>query len=131
MKARIAAPAKLIAAYGLSPERLQALSLFCDREGIKLRSIGPAEADCTVGYLCGSSTTPGAECTDAPAGECLIFAGFDRPELSEAVSGLRQAGLSVPLKAVCTPHNQDWTLRSLMAELAREHARMTGNGGSK
>lgn len=125
-------PERLIAAYGLEAQKLGALSVFCDRENIRLRAVSPAEADCTVGMLCGLTNEPPAPvCAEPPSGECLVFSGFDRQGLNDAVNSLRAGNIKVALKAVCTPHNCGWTLAALIAELEKEHAYMSGKGGAK
>lgn len=132
MKARTITASKLIAAYGLDDIKLNALAQVCDREGIILRGVEPREAGCQIGYLCGfGGFMPAADCSEPPAGECLIFSGFDRSLLSKAVDALRKAGAAVDLKAVCTPSNQSWTLGALMTELAKEHEYMTGRSGAR
>ena len=131
MKARTINARRLIAAYGLGEDKLGALAGYCDKQGIILRGVEPYEADFPVGFLCGfAGFAPGAGCTEPPKDECLIFSGFDRRALSEAVDGLKAAGVKVALKAVCTPSNQSWKLSDLIKELTREHEYMTG-GGSK
>ena len=131
MKADYNKPARLIAAYGLEEKKLSALSVFCDREGIRLRLVLPDEADRTVAELCSSYAEEYRSCSAPPDGECLIFAGFDRGELSAAVDGLRENGIKVPLKAIATPSNLGWPLSALLTELAREHDYMSGRGGAK
>ena len=129
MKARIVNAPRLIAAYGLDEAKLTALAGYCDKQGITLRGIQPFEADCTVGFLCGfAGFEPASGCNVPPKSECLIFSGFDRRGLSETVDSLRDIGVRVDLKAVCTPSNQSWKLSGLMTELRREHEYMTGGG---
>ena len=129
MKARMTAPKRIIAAYGLGEQKLSALSLFCDRENICLRPVTESEADMTVGEIL--STPGGALSAHAGETECLIFSGFERQSLTGTVGGLRAAGLSIPLKAAATPSNVSWTLKALLAELRREHEYMTSRGGAK
>ena len=130
MKAKTVPPIKLIAAYGLDEKKLASLSLFCDRENIKLRPVYAGEEVLTAGELCRpagqvQSSAPGQ------AGECLIFAGFDRAGLSQTVDALRQKDIRVALKAALTPSNAGWTLGALLQELAREHEYMSARGGAK
>ena len=129
MKARTAPTKKLIAAYGLDDGRLSALSLFCDREGIGLRPVSAEETGRTVGEILSSVALGYTKAEDAA--ECLIFSGFDRQSLAEAVNGLKAAGIRVNLKAAATPSNLGWTLSALTAELAKEHEYMTSRGGAK
>ncbi len=131
MKARTNPPERLIAAYGLEEAKLRELSLFCDRESIRLRAVLPQEADCTVMQLISGTLPAESICREPPQAECLIFAGFDRPALSETVDALRAAGLRVALKAIATPSNIGWKLSDLLAELAREHEYMAARGGNK
>lgn len=129
MKARIMNTERLIAAYGLSEEKLSALAAVCEERKLILRGVEPFEADCTVGFLCGfAGYPPAAGCTEPPKAECLIFSGFDRRALSETVDALNKAGARVPLKAVCTDSNRSWKLSDLIKELEKEHAYMTGGG---
>ena len=62
----------------------------------------------------------------APSEECLLIAGFDRQPLSDLVDLLRETGVRIPLKAVYTPHNREWSFTQLVAELKKEHEYMTG-----
>ena len=130
MKARTVSPSKLIAAYGLGGQKLSALSLFCDRENIRLRPVAEGEEDKTVGELCRPAENNAVPASDEQGRECLIFSGFDRKSLSETVDALRRADIRVTLKAVLTPSNAGWTLRALMDELAKEHEYMTSRGGA-
>ena len=41
------------------------------------------------------------------------------------LAGLRERKLQIPLKAVITPHNIQWTSRMLYQELKKEHETMT------
>ena len=129
MKARTHSPEKLIAAYGLEEQKLTALSLFCDREDIRLRPVSAGEEDKTAGELCRPAVPE--ETAKGTAGECLIFSGFGGAALSRTVDALRQQDIRVALKAVLTPANAGWTLRELLAELAREHEYMSSQGGKK
>lgn len=132
MKARTITAPKLIAAYGVTGEKLAALERVCESEGITLRLVEPREAECQIGYLCAfGGFEPAGDCQDPPTDECLILSGFDRTSLTRTVDLLRRSGAGVELKAVCTPSNQSWTLAALLAELAREHAYMTGRGGAE
>lgn len=134
MKARTISAPRLIAAYGVMGEKLAALGMVCESEGIALRIIEPAEAGCQIGYLCGYGGFERAgDCEEPPLTECLIFSGFDRAALTRAVDMLRRSGAGVELKAVCTPSNQSWTLTALIGELAKEHEYMktAGKGGAK
>lgn len=53
--------------------------------------------------------------------EALFFAGFRKDRLDLALSRIKAAGISIPFKAVLTPHNQGWTMYQLIGELTKEH----------
>jgi len=42
---------------------------------------------------------------------------------------MRKNGAIVPLKAMLTPTNQNWTVTELFREISREHAAMTQAAG--
>ena len=92
-----------------------------------------AGSDCggeKIGFVCGLSgyTESGAKADVSE--ELLIFSGLDGKELNKAVTMLREKGCDIPLKAIVTPHNRDWTVSALASELAKEHEYMTSRGKS-
>lgn len=102
-----------------------------ERLGLALRVVAPADAQKTVAALCGISGAGGAGAArpaeslpaDTPA---LILCGLPKAEREALLSALRAAGASIPLKAIVTPTNQGWRFAALLAELAREHAALSG-----
>ena len=56
--------------------------------------------------------------------EMLVFCGLDREAMDLLLAGLRERKLQIPLKAVITPHNIQWTSRMLYQELKKEHETM-------
>ena len=60
--------------------------------------------------------------------ELLIFSGLENAQLNTAVSQLRRHGCIIPLKAMVTPHNKEWTVSALARELASEHEYMSNRG---
>ena len=75
--------------------------------------------------------------TDAPEApaiseKMLILHGFSQQRLQELLAGLRKAKVPpIPLKAMVTEHNADWTLYELYQEIRKEHEMMTGQKESK
>ena len=123
MKARITKPAeKKLICCGLSPERMETLKMCADDFTAKL--VTADDGSLTLGQLLDGAMGQG----EAPADECLVFAGFERNELNAMLESLKMSGLRIPLKAVLTPHNVGWRLLDLIAELKKEHAQMTGGG---
>lgn len=88
---------------------------------IALRVVPPQDYDRSLAELASAKTggeTNGAAFDDP----VLLFCGFSAARLDLALNGLRREGISVPLKAVLTASNRDWTAFALHDELAREHA---------
>lgn len=56
----------------------------------------------------------------------LVFCGLQNTVLDRFLAELRKNGIRIPLKAVMTETNRDWTLRKLYDELRGEHSYMTG-----
>lgn len=54
--------------------------------------------------------------------EVLIISGMTGERMDSLLGMLRSTSLSVPLKAVVTPHNVGWTLGDLYRELSAERA---------
>lgn len=56
--------------------------------------------------------------------EMMIFCGFSRDDLDLFLKSYKETGLeSVPLKAMITPHNINWSAARLFGELMEEHKR--------
>lgn len=62
--------------------------------------------------------------------EMLMMHGLNSRQFHGLVDGLRQQGVIVPLKAVVTPHNIQWTSARLHRELRLEHAAMSGKNAA-
>lgn len=60
----------------------------------------------------------------APHQPVLVMAGFSSAQLDGLLAALRHAGVVIPLKAVLTEHNRNWSMLALIEELQREHATM-------
>ena len=57
--------------------------------------------------------------------QVMIMHGFTNRRLEEFLQNMRRAGMpSIPLKAIVTPQNVNWTFRALYKELEREHEAM-------
>ena len=78
----------------------------------------------------GEPAVPG-EATDEPfTEEMLVMHGLAPRQFHGLVDGLRQQGVIVPLKAVVTPHNIQWTSARLHRELSAEHVAMSGKNAA-
>ena len=54
----------------------------------------------------------------------VIMAGITQKELHQLMSGCRQAKMKPTLWATLTPTSENWTIQSLLTELAAEHRAM-------
>ena len=63
----------------------------------------------------------------------LVFCGLSSAKLEQLLTAMRRASLPpIPLKAILTTTNRDWTSQQLWQELRREHeAMMQQRGGKK
>lgn len=54
--------------------------------------------------------------------EAIVLCGFDRSAAGELLEAIKRGKLKhVPLKAMLTPNNISWTLRTVLYELNEEH----------
>lgn len=93
--------------------------------GIAVTEVAPYQLLQPVGVLAGY----GGEAAQlyfgrAPQEPVLVMAGFSSAGLDGLLAALRRAGIVIPLKAVLTQHNRNWSLLALIEELQREHAAM-------
>lgn len=131
MRSRIISAQPAVYALNLSAERFAAAQKACSREKTALHEIEPQNANRQVGLICGFKgfSEPEVICSAPPEEECLIFSGVDRRTLDRLTNALKAADVYVPLKAVCTMHNQSWTVCELIEELKKEHSAMNGGQG--
>ena len=107
--------------WNFTPERLSTLREICKALSVALRPVSPQEAALPLGRL--PDAPPAAGLMRMPFdGEMLLMARFPDPLTDAFLARLRQAGLSVPRKAVLTPFNALWDSARLYAELSREAA---------
>lgn len=60
----------------------------------------------------------------------LVFCSLTGPQLDRLLGAMKRAKLPpIPLKAVLTPTNRDWTSQQLWQELRREHQSMQERQG--
>ena len=80
---------------------------------IRIKNISPDEFAYPIGYLLGLE---GYEASDTPAEDCffedemMIMAGFTSYDIDQVIRGFHKRRIKgIPLKAIVTPHNQEWT----------------------
>lgn len=97
---------------------------------VRIRNIAPDQTGEKVGALAGlPDYEEQTEAPEAPAisEKMLILHGFGQQRLQELLAGLRKAKVPpIPLKAMVTEHNADWTVYELYQEIRKEHEKMTG-----
>ena len=71
----------------------------------------------------GSDETAGVE--EEFSDPMLVFCSLTGPKLDQLLGAMKRAKLPpIPLKAVLTPSNREWTSQQLWQELRREHQAM-------
>ena len=55
----------------------------------------------------------------------IIFCGFSSYQLDEILSKLKKENINIPLKAIETKDNMNWTIDYLYYELVKEHINFT------
>lgn len=99
---------------------------------IKIKNLTAERCVQKIGYLAGlegfekREVSPGYE-RYAPAmeEELLVFCGLTDERLEELLANLKKAGVpQIPLKAVVTDTNAEWTVYRLYDQLREEHAQL-------
>lgn len=104
---------------------MQKLAELSKKAGARL--IRADDQNMTIAELLGESPAPhDTGSYYSHDAEALIFSGFDRRELDAFLDALKANEVSIPLKAVCTPHNRGWSVAHLLDELIKEHKQLTG-----
>ena len=129
---RGAQSAPLVAVYGIDKEspRGQQLQQVVKELGFFLRVVPPEQLNNPVGYVAGQrGYRPAANpfVGEPPAEEFLFLAGFDRRQMNALLEALKEAELSIPLKAMLTPLNGTWTFGQLIEAVAQEHNQLSAS----
>lgn len=123
MKAHIntAAAKPLALHYGLTEDQKQGLGALLEEMGIAEKQITSEQLNQPVGLLAGIGGKAGAPYKgQAPKEQLLLLSNFERSALNKLLDSLRDAGISIPLKAIVTKHNKTWSVLALLEELGRE-----------
>lgn len=124
--------------FQMSPEKAARLRLLCMRFAIRFQQVPPEQWGERLGALCGLTEEAAAAPlppSDAPQdvpGEMMVMGLFPTGLASQLLQAMKRAKLPpVPLKAVLTPTNSQWTPPMLYQELQREReAVMQGTPGA-
>ena len=108
-------------------EKALCIRLEAARMGAAVRTVEPGELTHPIGYLLGlPGCLPGLPGTAAAFDdEMLLLEGLRGSELNRFLDALRSRGAAVPLKAVVTEHNLNWSSLRLHRELKKEHMRLS------
>ena len=100
------------------------------RMGVLCKVIEEDQVDLPIGALLklpgfsNEPRLPEGECTELSE-QAMVLYGFSQERLNFLLTQSRKVGNPViPLKAVVTPTNVDWTFRELYGEIAKEHEAM-------
>lgn len=83
----------------------------------------------TIGYLCGIHNFSKPNNSEIVTDSLLIFSNLDNVPFNKILNRLKMENINIPLKAIATNTNAQWTVCQLAKELKKEHYLM--NGGEK
>lgn len=120
---------ELILVFGMTDEgQKSALRRALAPQKVMVKAVSPADYGQSVGRLAGDKTLP--EAPSVPGAELpqplLLLSGFSSGRMDQVLTALWKAGVRVDYKAVLTPTNRSWDVRTLFAEIAKEHQQMHG-----
>lgn len=119
----------MILIFNLPEDQLTKLRFTCMRLGIQVRKADAAEQGETIAALCGMTERASAPAPEAPFSDALlVMANFSQPLANKLLAALKQARLTIRLKAVVTPTNALWDAVRLHSELAAERAAIEKGG---
>ena len=132
MKAHIArnqnAGVPLALGWNLSPADRGKLEGMAPAFGMKLLLVSPADAGKTVAQLLGEVEVKAPRTLVLEPGAyppALVLANFRNKDVDTLLDLMRQAQVTIPLKAVVTPANRNWMFADLLAHLQEEHTAFT------
>ena len=91
-------------------------------------SVAPADAGKTVAQLLGEVEVKAPRTLVLEPGAyppALVLANFRDKDVDTLLDLMRQAQVTIPLKAVVTPANRNWMFADLLAHLQEEHTAFT------
>lgn len=126
MKARIAPQKELVLLYGIENDKVNQIEHILNEMGARCKIVERGQLGEKMGVLAGYPGFSPVEQTERTGiidvdMECLVMAGFTEKRVDSLLAQLRRANIQIPLKAVMTATNQNWTLAALLQELKKEH----------
>ncbi len=93
---------------------------------LRMRPVGPERYQVAIGQLAEGQGEDGEAVQPIPEA-MLVFCGMNQALLNQVLEVIRVANLPpIPLKAVLTPSNREWTTLQLYEELKREREAIAG-----
>ena len=93
--------------------------------GMKVLPVSPADAGKTVAQLLGEVETRSARTLVLEPGAyppAVVLANFKEKDVDTLLDLMKQAQVTIPLKAVVTSSNRSWVFGDLLAHLQEEQA---------
>ena len=96
---------------------------------LRMKAVEPGQYGLPLTQLLeGSDEAAGVE--EEFSDPMLVFCSLTGPKLDQLLGAMKRAKLPpIPLKAVLTPSNREWTSQQLWQELRREHQAMQERQG--
>ncbi|MCI8360380.1 MAG: DUF3783 domain-containing protein [Clostridiales bacterium] len=132
MKARVrtAVPQRVLT-YLLEEPAAQGLSAILQGMKLEERRISAEELGQEIGYLAGLSgyeEKPAPEPAPTSGEGVMVMCGLSEARMDALLKALHDGNIRIPLKAVVTPTNQNWSFVKLAEELARERRAIQRGG---
>ena len=123
----------LAALYNLDvgTERGDAVRVVLSAQGIRVKTVTADMLGDPVGAIAGMvgfRRTSKPFTGSVPETEFMLLHNVAGQRLNDLLAAMREADCSVGCKAQVTQHNRLWPFATLVAEVSREHAAMTGEG---
>lgn len=123
MKAHIARMPRVVLAWGLQTGSTASVALEKAAACLNMtvKPVACSDLTSTVACLCGlPQARSGGQVVfnDSAFPPAAVFCGLSDGELDQMLAALK--GSDIPLKAIVTPTNRDWSLGALLTELCNE-----------
>lgn len=116
---------KRILLFEVKEECKKEIIAICQKQGIETVEIRPKDYQQSLGFLAGIKGFKAEKEIAAGApfpAAMLVFSGFNDAALDAFVKAYNASGVpKIPLKAVLTQHNVNWTPKQLFGEILKEH----------
>lgn len=113
----------LILAFNITPEKQIKLRMLCALVKAQFKPVAPADYSLTLGELIlGKGAAPQSKtAADTFADEMLVIAGLSGQKFNLFLRDFKRMGIQpIPLKAMLTATNAEWTPVQLYQELCTE-----------